>query len=287
MSIMKDINYIKELMVIPCAHPDIITVIETAFTSAPPALLTLFTPGCTEIIKTKLGLAPWHHRGVKALLKGTVTPQAISATKFLYKIGYFAAEKYLYWWMVADVTSEFITTWQSQVYQAQQCQLPGAGTAYGYFAAFVYQPDQQGYLAWTTIKARPGVIQGLNQIAIMPGFEAAVAYTVNWDSWPVPGQSVDVTTWLEEVGNPEPQDLMTTNDPNLKNGNQTLGSTWHKKIGALTPTIYRVGFSNNGGTNAQPVGTSWNIGLHGRQEGNHTFGCHLKPVSWPFPNPLN
>lgn len=284
MSILKDVNYIKDMMVIPCAQPSWLVIIETGFAAAPPALLTLFLPGCTDIVKTKLGLSPWHHKGIKALIKGAVQPEMIKANKFLYNIGYFTAEKYLWWFMVADVTSNFVTTWQSMVFQAQQCELPGAGTAYGYFDAFVYQPDQEGYIPWTPIHGNPGVAFSGSTIGIMPGFEASIAFSILWDSWPVAGQGANVSTWLERVDPPLVDDLMATNDPALKNKNRTSGSIYHQNIGAIVPTLYRIGYANTGSGNAQIVGGNFNIGLTGRASGVVPWGCKPKPVSWPFPS---
>lgn len=284
MSILKDLNYIKQMTVLPCAVPDWQVIIETGFQAAGPALLSLFVPGCTDIVKTKLGLSPWHLKGVSGLIKKAHQPLSIGPTKFLYNIGYFTAEKYLWWFMVADVTSSFVTSWQSMVFQAQQCELPGAGTAYGYFDAFVYQPDQEGFIPWTPIHGNPGVAFSGSTIGIMPGFEAAISYQIKWDSWPTPGQGASVTTWLERLDPELIDDVMSTNNPALKNGNTTAGSIYHQKIGAIVPSLYRIGYSNTGVGNAQIVGGSFNISLTGRAAGVVPWGCKPKPVSWPFPS---
>lgn len=286
MSILKNINYLIKLYNIPCGVPDALVIIETAFKAAPPALLTIFTPGCNEIVKTKLGLSPWHLKGINGFIKKAAPPQAIAANKFLYKIGYFTIEKYLYWYMLADVTTEFFTTWTSFMYQAQQCQLPGAGTAYGNLAPFVTQPGTSGTCTWDIEKGVFGVIPNLGSISILPGFEAAIAYNMTWDSWPVPGQGVSVTTSFEKLGGPGPQDIMSTNDPELNNGNSTLGATHQEEIGNLGVTTYKINYENTGSTFAQIVQSRWNISLTGRKTGNTAFGCNPKPVEWPFPNPF-
>ena len=286
-SILKNYNYIKKLSTIPCGQPDWWVIIETGFKSAPPALLSLFLPGCNDIVKTRLGHAPWHGKTISAMIKNAIKPYPVSENKFLYKIGYFTAEKYLWWYMVADVTTDFVTNWQSMVYQQQQCELPGAGTASGIFTPFVYGPDQSGKLAWSVTHPRFGVLQTANGIGIRPGFEANIAYSVEWDSWPERGMGADVETSLQEIGNPDIQDIMNTNNPLLKNGPWTQGSTYHQKIGSVVITEYAVNFHNNSGNFVQPVASSFSIGLSGRNAGGITWGCKPKPVEWPFPNPLD
>lgn len=283
MSILKDLNYIKKMTVMPCAVPDWQVIIETGFRSAPPALLSLFVPGCTDIIKTRVGLSPWHLKGVSGILKKATKPEAISGVKFLYKIGYFTAEKYLWWFMVADVTTDFVTTWQSMVFQMQQCELPGAGGAYGKFSPFVYIPGQSGRLAWSTDKAQHGVVAAGGECAILPGFEASISWSAEWDSWPVRGQGVSVSTSLEKLNNNEISDYMHTNDPNLRNGNNTLGSIYSQEIGSILPDKYVVNYTNDGDNFAQVINSRWNVSLSGRSAGTVPWGCKPKPVSWPFP----
>lgn len=286
MSIMRNINFIKELSRIPCAQPDIWIILETAFKSAPPAMLTLFLPGCTDIVKMRIGSSPWHARSIRGLIKGAIKPFPISERKFLYKIGYFTAEKYLWWWMVADVTTEFITTWQSMVYQEQQCELPGAGTAYGRFAPEIYIPEQEATLIVGSDQTRPCCNVETFGIVIYPGCQGSVAYSIEWDSWPVRGQGVSVDTWMTVEGGPDVTNFMSTNDPLLNNGSFTQGHLFHNKPGVLLPTIYRVHMRNNGINYAQAINGRWNVGLQGRREGGITWGCKPKPVEWPFPNPF-
>jgi hypothetical protein len=286
MSIMKNINYLTKLSRIPCAEPDAWIIIKTAFSSAPPALLTLFQPGCNDIVKMKLGLSPWHLRGIKGLIKGAQAPQALGAKQFLYKIGYFTAEKYLYWWMVADVTTEFLTTWQSQVFQEQQCQLPGAGTGQGQLTGFIYTEDNIGSVGWSPTRHTPGIAYGVGQITVLPGYQASIAYHMSWEGAIDPTQQSPVSTFWEPLDGSSVNDYATTNDPIEKNGNTTGGSWYHNDAGGISPGTYRVRVQVGGPNPMRLINGHFSISTFGRHQGNLTFGCHSKPVEWPFPNIL-
>lgn len=283
MTILRNINYIAEMNRIPCAPGSPWIIIKTAFEAGPPALLSLFLPGCTDILKTKIGVSPWHARGISSAIKSITQPEALGGKKFLYKVGYFTAEKYLWWWLVADVTTEFFTTWQSLVFQEQQCELPGNGTAYGYFAPFVYGRDQKGYLEPAPLKLVPGVSVGVNIIRVDYTLEASAGYQVEWDSYPVRGQGGNVSTWWEEVDNPIINDFATTNNPIQKNRNTTGGSWFQNEPHASGFKQYRIGFEVQSDTLMQVVSSHWTIGTQGKARGNSVWGCKPKPVVWPFP----
>lgn len=284
MSILKNINYIRDLDRLPCAHPDIMLYIETAFKSAPPALLTLFQPGCTDILKTRIGNSPWHLRGISGLIKQAIQPYPISEQQFLYKIGYYAAEKYLWWWMVADVTTEFVTTWQSMIFQEQQCELPGAGSAFGYFEPVPIPGERSTGLVLHVLQGHPGVIMTTNGFRIQPGFQASIGWWADWQSWPHAGSEVFITTWMQKDGDPTPLQPVTTNDPIIKSGPQTAFHWFHDNPGAITPTTYQFYGRNAQEIPANPINSAWTISLMGRRQGNLTWGCTPKPVSWPFPS---
>jgi hypothetical protein len=283
---MGDINFIKELNLIPCGVPEWWVIAETGFQAAAPALLTIFTPGCTDIVKTKVGLSPWHHRGVKALLKGAQAPFAKEGKEFLWKIGYFELEKYLYWFMIADVTKEFFMTWQTLVFQQQQCQLPGHGTAFGYPSTLLYNPGYEGGLGISPQHLVPGVATGLNNIRIQAGLEANVALDVIWDSYPIRGKGVSMTTWYTIDEDATIYDLTDTRNQQPQWANESVNHFFKRDPGAITAKQYKFFCANVGDTIAQVVGGSWNCSTMGRVTGNTSFGCTPKPVSWPFPNPL-
>lgn len=283
MSIMKDYNYVKKLAMMQCSVPNPWVYVETALPSATLALLQLGQPGCTDIVKMKLGLSPWHNKAVKGLLKGASAPFASDATSFLWKIGYFEAEKYLWWFMVAETAKEFLITWQTMVFQVQQCETPGNGTAYGYPSILLYSPTLETGLGITPQRLVPGVSNGPNNIRIAPGLDASVVLNVVWDSYPERGKSCNMTTWMEVDGMDGRQNETNTRDQPAQNKNQSVIHTYKHNPLYVLPTQYRFYCRNDGDTLAQAVGGSWNVSTMGRKNGLTSFGCNLKPVSWPFP----
>ena len=283
MSIMKDYNYIKQIAVMQCSIPNPWVYVETALPSATLALLTLGQPGCTDIVKTKLGLSPWHTRKVKALLKGAAAPFSAEATQFLWKIGYFEIEKYLWWFMVADTAKEFLLTWQTMVFQVQQCDTPGNGTAYGYPSVLLYTPSVDQGVGIAALHLVSGVAVGGNIIQIAAGLDASVVMNIEWDSWPIRGKGTNVTTWMTVTGDDTP--LNVTNTLNQPAGLQTQSviHTYKNNPLYVRPTQYHFWARNEGDELIQIVGGSWNVSTMGRRNGLTSFGCNLKPVTWPFP----
>lgn len=279
---LKDINYLKDLSTIPCGEASWMVIAQTGLNTGLPALLTLALPGCNDIVKAKLGLSPWHARGVKSLLRGAAPPLALTGTKFLWKIGYFTAEKYLWFFQVADVTKEWFITWQSQVYMQQQCQLPAAGSAYGYFPAFVYGTAGPQPLSIAPIKNCPGCIISGDVIQIDPGFQASIGWSVNWDTYPIRGGGVNVNTWTVETAIPGFTNFMGTNDPNKRNGNQTGGHAYIQNDTHSEGLRIAFFMENLGSNNVQPISTTWTVSTQGRHSGLYSFGCLPKTVKWPF-----
>lgn len=286
MSILRNINYIKELDRIPCASPSPWIIIKTAFQSAPPALLTLALPGCTDIVKTRLGRSPWHAKSISSFIKKAVGPEVIGANKFLYQVGYTAAERYLWYWMVADVTTEFVTTWQSQIFQEQQCELPNAGTASGYYAPIVYTSPGTYRTLPGTEHGAAGVTATTFGVEIHPGYQGTFAYSMEFDSYPIPGKGANASTWLQVDEDEKIIDFAKTNDPATGSKQMTGGSIYHNRPGTVRSTRYTVYVE------PQPEppnfvriqNAKWHVSLQGRREGNLSWGCKPKPVSWPFPS---
>lgn len=280
---LKDINYIKDMMHIPCGEAGPQIVITTGLAAGAPALLSLFLPGCLDIAKAKVGLSPWHARGITGLIKGAAPPIAATGNKFLYKLGYFTAEKYLWFFQVAEVTKEFFITWQSQIYMAQQCQLPGAGTAYGYFPPFIYGAEAEQGLDIALIKPNAGVAVGLSDLTIQPGFQASVAWDTEWDSYPIRGNGINVNTWYTEEGSDDPLDFSSSSNPANNGRNITGGSFYYRNQSVVNGHKFRFFMQNTSGENVQCVRGTWTVSLQGRHAGLSNFGCQLKAVQWPFP----
>lgn len=282
MSIMKNINYIKKLNVMGCSTPDWFVIVETGFTAAVPALLNLLTPGCTDIVKMKLGLSPWHARGIRSMIKQTAAPFALEANKFLYNVGYFTAERGLYYLMVADIAVEFFTTWQSLAFVAEQCDLPSAGTAYGYMSPFIYPAIPEQFLTPTPLHNVAGMATGLHGFTIFPGFTGTVAWSCEWDSWPIRGKGVNVTTWMTETDSDVPISVFSTNNPPSQPKNQTVGHASFDTTRLLTRKDYVLHIDNNGEEAAQVVGGTYSIAMSGHPTGVLPWGCKPKKTSIPF-----
>lgn len=282
MSILKNINYIKELSVMPCSQPDIFVLLKTGYEAAAPALLNLLVPGCTDIVKMKIGISPWHAKGIRSFIKAATPPFKISPTEFLYKIGYFHAERGLYYLMVADIAVEFAATWESFVRVAQQCQLPSAGTAYGYISPFIYGPGQEGLLSPTPIHNVPGMAIGLNGVTIFPGFQGSVVFSCTWDSWPERGQGVSVTTWIEELETGTIYSLSQTNNPASQPKNETIGHLSFDTVHYLTQKHYIFHYANTGDTYAQAIASTYSVPMSGHPSGVLPWGCKFKQTSIPF-----
>jgi len=282
MSIMNRINYIKNLNVMGCSAPDFFVAVETGFAALAPALLTLFVPGCTEIVKAKLGLSPWHAKGIRSALKAAAPPFATEANKFLYKVGYFTAERGLWYFMVADVTTEFFVQWQSLAFVAEQCQLPSAGTAYGYISPFIYPADHEGGLGITPQHNVTGMSTTLSSVRIFPGFQGTVAFSAEFDSWPTRGQGVNVHTWTEDVQSGAIIMPMDTNVPPSNPYNQTAGHFSFDTTRNVTEQEYRFKIKNNGSDNAQAISGTYTVNMQGHPTGVLPFGCNPKKTSIPF-----
>jgi hypothetical protein len=282
MSILKNINYLKKMNVMGCQSPDIFVTIETGLAAAAPALLSLLVPGCTDIVKMKLGLSPWHRKGISSFIKGAAAPFALDANKFLYKIGYFTAEQGLYYLMVADIAVEFLTTWQSMAFAAYQCPLPSAGTAYGYIQPFIYGPGEDTLLGYAPQHNVPGMAIGLNQITIFPGYQGSVTFNAVFDSWPEPGKGVNVNTWMTEDDQTTRISDFTTNNPPSQPKNETMGHLSFDTLFNITRKDYYLHVQNNGENYAIIVGGSYSVNLAGHNQGVVPWGCKFKKTSIPF-----
>jgi hypothetical protein len=282
MSIMNRINYIKDLNVMGCAAPDFYIAVETGFAAAAPALLSLFVPGCTDIVKMKLGLSPWHAKGIRSMIKGAAPPFSAGANKWLYKVGYFTAERGLYYFMLADVTTEFFVQWQSLAFVAEQCELPSAGTAYGYIATYIYTPMFEGPLGITPLHNVTGMANGLAGVTIFPGFQGSVAFSVQWDSWPERGQGVAVDTWTVETDTGAIIMPYSTGSGPGQFTNETAGHFSFDTTRALVGKSYEFKMRNNGDKAAQAVAGSYTVSMAGHPTGVLPFGCKPKKTSVPF-----
>lgn len=268
--------------VMGCSAPDFYVTVETGFQAVAPALLSLFVPGCTDIVKMKLGLSPWHRRGISGFLKDAAPPFAVGANKFLYKIGYFTAERGLYYFMLADVATQFVTTWQSLAFVAQQCPLPSAGTAYGNIAPFIYPADLDTLLTPAPIHNVGGMHTGAHGFTIFPGFQGTLNWSCEWDSWPERGQGVNVVTWMTEDDDPTPTNMFETNQPPSQPYNETIGHSSFDTLHNFVRKDYVLHVNNIGSVAAQCVKGTYSIYMSGAPSPVLPWGCKFHKTTVPF-----
>lgn len=230
----------------------------------------------------KLGLSPWHAKSIRSAIKSIAPPFATGANSFLYKVGYFTAERGLYYFMLADVTTEFFVQWQSLAFVAEQCPLPSAGTAYGYIAPFIYTPEFEGPLGIGPLHNVNGMANGLAGVTIFPGFQGSVAFSAEFDSWPTRGQGVNADTWTVEDETGTIIMPMSTNQPPSNPHNQTAGHFSFDTTTRLVGKSYSFKVRNNGTGNAQVVSGSYTVQMSGHPTGVLPFGCKPKKTSVPF-----
>lgn len=303
MSVLRNLNYIQEISRIPCAQPDPLLVIKTAFEAAPPALLQLGLPGCSEIVQARAGIAPGQGFGelVKQATDRGARPRRggrhgkrysapvqrahrglpLGGRQFLYRTGFFAAERLLWYWLVADVTTAFIAQWTSLIYQEMNCDQPGAGTFRADIQPFIYTAGDS-VLNFST-PSLPGCGHARNaDITIAPGVNASIIFDMQWEPWPnSSAPSANITTWLYEVGVEKSLAEATMNDPIQQNGKRTGGRHNHRNNGQITPRRYRIGVHNPSPTAAmRPVLGTVHVGCMGFATGQ-PWGCKPKPLEWP------
>jgi hypothetical protein len=118
--VLSNLNYIKEVSVYPCATPGPIIAITTALEAAAPVLVELASFSCIDIYKTRLGISWRCGKQLKAIIKAAHGAKVIDNVHFIYQ---FAApvERILWYWFVAELTTNFLAKWTSLVYQQQGC----------------------------------------------------------------------------------------------------------------------------------------------------------------------
>lgn len=303
MSVLQNLNYLEEISAIPCASPDPLLLVRTAFESAPPALLRLYLPGCSEIMQARVGISPGlglgklirpavdgltkprrgmrHGRKVGGAIQGISPPVPLGGRQFLYKTGFFGVERLLWYWLVADVSTAFVATWASLIHQQQNCELPGAGELSTQIVPHTYIPGSR-YLSFV-----PKLLTGcadarLNEITIPAGINASIVWGMQWQPWPDPDSpETNMSTWLEEIGVDGRYGFATMNNPNEANKRWTGGFHKHKNNGQITPRKYRIGVENPSANAAMTATLGF---LHVSCSGFPQpveWGCKLKPVSWP------
>jgi hypothetical protein len=259
MSVLRNINYLLDVTKGPCAEPELLLMVKVAFITGPPALLQLFVPGCSEIVQARLGTTPLG-KGFEPLTKGAAdglspsrrgrhgkkidatiqraypgTPQG--GRQFLYRIGITHIQRLLWWWLVADVTTEFFATWTSLIYEEQGCALPEGPYYARPIPPIIYGAIPQQMLMVPELKA-PYFAVTTGEIHVFPGTTVSIIYSTSWRGWPdAQGQGGTANVSLVEL---DPIVVIATghtNEPGEGNG-MTVGGSY-KYRGQHTVTTKR------------------------------------------------
>lgn len=300
MSVLQNLNYIAELEAMPCASPDPLVYIQTGLQAAPPALLQLLVPGCSEIVQARLGINPLAGKGTEAIVRGAAgfpqrrgqkhgkratahiqqihKPLPLGGKQFLYKTGFFAIQKALLFWQIVDVSTDFIATWSSLIRATQGCDLPAAGYVSTGIAPLIFPGPGVGYLSFGSVARYCADIR-LQRIRVDPGSIGAVGYHMEWEPWPDPSSpKAPVTTWLEQTVTGTRSNFSTTDDPVQKNGNRTGGFKRVDNLAGASYDEYKIGFSVGGAAAMRPTVGNVGVQCYGNPH-TRSWGCNLESVS--------
>jgi hypothetical protein len=282
MSIGNNLNYIKNIWKHPCGQPNPSIMIEMALPAVTMAILSLTALGCTDIVKAKLGVSPWHTRGIKALIKGAADPKVIGPTKFLYASGYGLIEAALWWWMVADAVTGGVADYMSMVYQEQGCSEPGKGhIRCGVSSLYLGAGANHGVFL-DTREEKECIAVGGNVITVPPGCIATITWNLNFGPFHgEPRNQGTVACWLLASDGKRHSEMDGFMDK--KTGLQSVGGGTHISVKAFTDQMtFRLQWSNTGGTMGVQEG-NLSISSYGRRMRNFTFGCHPRLLDQPYP----
>jgi hypothetical protein len=120
MSVLENLNFIKQAAWFQCQTPDPVLIIQAAVGAAAPVIVEAATFGCLDFIRMRAGVSPWHSRGLRALINGINKPAEQDIVNGIYKF-LIPAEKLLFFWFVVDLTTEFIALWHSQIFRLGAC----------------------------------------------------------------------------------------------------------------------------------------------------------------------
>jgi hypothetical protein len=123
MAVLENLGFIKKAALFPCPDANAVLIIEAAGKAIAPVLLAAGTWGCLDIIRMRLGKAPWHIRALRNFIEGVVQPAEADKINKIYKF-LIPVEKALFFWFVVDLTTEFLARWESQVFKLGGCGAP-------------------------------------------------------------------------------------------------------------------------------------------------------------------
>jgi hypothetical protein len=199
MGTLNNMNYIKNIFRHPCGTPTIETLIETAIPAASVAILSVVLFGCDDIMKMRLGRAPWHTRSMKGLINAKGLGVRLGLNHHLMLDPFTPIFAALQWMLYADAATGFVANWMSLIYQAQDCRLPGNGYLRFGLTSLMLDPGGPYPLLIDGAGTRPCVLIGGNEIQIPPGCEATITWNAEFKPFrDDPANLGTATTWLED-----------------------------------------------------------------------------------------
>jgi hypothetical protein len=256
MGTMANLGYIKTATAFTCGNADIPLTIEAAGNAA---MLTLFqaaTFGCTDIIKMRAGISPWHSRGMKAITNGVLKPAEHNLVSKVWRF-VIPFEKALFFMWVVDLTTGFFANWQSQMFKLGACDTKADyGSANGSDPHWVCPaPNVFSTVSYTTLE-KTGPLQ--SHIA---GFEFDVPegyyFTCSFSVKPKPfifqSPPSYVDCVLKELTPPAYEYAPQRSEPPWYGNNFTATSHWggqnkrhSHQVFRLTATCDQIAFADGG-----------------------------------------
>src|SRR5436190_14775085 len=115
MGVLDNLGYISKASYYPCAAPQPALILQAAGAAALPTLMSAVSFGCTDIVKMRAGISPWHARYMKALIGGAIPPDQVDKAQKILKYTV-PVEKLLFFWFVVDLETGFLDKWQSNIF---------------------------------------------------------------------------------------------------------------------------------------------------------------------------
>jgi hypothetical protein len=148
MSVLKNVNYMKRFVHYPCAAPNPLILIETGLEAFLPVMIELFSfqvaqlamrmpklvgaqkapglPAYTGAPGAQAGGRPKHGVSLQGISKkgGRSFGERLGPNTFIFRLSDLE-QTGLYYWMIADLATQFLARWTSLIYMHERCKFGG------------------------------------------------------------------------------------------------------------------------------------------------------------------
>ena len=195
MSILQNVNYMKNFVYHPCATPNPLMLIETAFEAGLPEMLELLSAdffdktlratkdmwrrgaAADAAKKGPPGLATQPPGGHGRRLGGTVGRRSVGipygAKTWVFEL-VDAEQTAMFWWLVADLATEFLARWTTLIYLKQRCPFDHSCFAEGQFTTIYI--DQGSNSPLLPVMGTGVVISGGLEIQVIKPGPYSISY---------------------------------------------------------------------------------------------------------------